>query len=60
MSEFVQRFDLATGTYIKIEVRSGRVIGEPSKRCFSDAEEIEPIEIERNWPATSDPLGDFR
>ncbi|MER9079949.1 hypothetical protein [Mesorhizobium sp. M0895] len=60
MSEFVQRLDLATGSYIKIEVRSGKVIGEPSKRRFADAEEIEPIKVERSQPAISDPLGDMR
>ncbi|MER8455842.1 hypothetical protein [Mesorhizobium sp. M0643] len=60
MSDFVQRLDLATGSYIKIEVRSGKVIGEPSKRRFADADEIEPIEVERARLAMSDPLGDFR
>lgn len=60
MSEFVQRLDKRTGEYIKIEVRSGRSIGDPQKRKFADADEIEPIEIEQRHAAHSDPLAGFR
>lgn len=60
MSEFVQRLDRRTGKYIKIEVASGRFVGEPSQRKFADAEEIEPIEIERRRAPHNDPMRDFR
>ncbi|MER8511687.1 hypothetical protein NKH47_01855 [Mesorhizobium sp. M1060] len=60
MTEFVQRLDKATGEYIKIEVRSGRVIGDPQKRKFDGVDEIEPIEPQARRAAYSDPLGDFR
>ncbi|RUV32936.1 hypothetical protein [Mesorhizobium sp. M7A.F.Ca.MR.148.00.0.0] len=60
MSEFVQRLDKRTGDYIKIEVRSGRVIGDPQKRKFADADEIEPIEIEQRRTSHPDPLAAFR
>ncbi|RVD66766.1 MULTISPECIES: hypothetical protein [unclassified Mesorhizobium] len=60
MTEFVQRLDKRTGDYIKIEVRSGLVIGDPQKRKFPDADEIEPIEIEERRASYPDPLGDYR
>ncbi|MER9459686.1 hypothetical protein NKI80_07250 [Mesorhizobium sp. M0387] len=60
MSEFVQRFDKSTGEYIKIEVRSGSVIGNPQKHKFAGVDEIEPIETTTRRAAFSDPLGDYR
>lgn len=59
-SHFVQRLDKTTGEYIKIEVRSGLVIGDPQKRKFDGVDEIEPIEPHTRRAPYSDPLGDFR
>ena len=60
MTEFVQRFDKTTGEYVKIEVRSGLVVGDPQKRKFAGVDEIEPIEPHTRRASYSDPLGDFR
>ncbi|WP_181171687.1 hypothetical protein [Mesorhizobium sp. B2-6-7] len=52
---FVQRFNPETGTYIKIHVATGDVVGE-QKQPFPNVDEIEPIEVERPRARMSDPL----